>query len=585
MTVLLDREAPRTLDMLLGDLSAGHEGAVVEAWLFEDEAARREAEDKLAAAGVSARLRCAYKPLLHAFLEEIDTVGLASATIRYPVHPAAVPGRFLLEAYPLAALLDGVELRFEPGDETLRYRVSLRYRDGRTAPAEVFAPNHLAPDHLGTNSLSPTGWLRVTGRPDGEPDLDERLETEVEELFHAAVGAVQAHPWGPQEPYFERLSIAVEAPAIERALPFQEEGVSLHEALHEDLYFSLLEVFQRRSGRPLGDRGLQPGQIVPEIRSPSGAPRVRVETVTFSDALGVDLADEAGDWPEQALETAEAPLSIAQLHRELAALGGHPILARSRQGRTVPGLIRPGEWPAVLVTGGQHANETTGPVGALRAARALLQDPENSIALVPLENPDGYALHQRLCRDNPRHMIHAARYTALGDDLQSRTGEELYELAARREAIARSGAQLHVNLHGYPAHEWTRPFTGYLPRGFEAWTIPKGFFLILRHRPGWEEAGRALIEAVTRRLARIEPLLEMNRAQLAAHGAHGGAGSFTEINGIPCLISPDERHGPPLTLIAEFPDETIYGDRFALGHTVQMETVLAAVEHHAGVMA
>jgi hypothetical protein len=580
MTVLLDREAPRTLDALLRDLSGGHQGAAVEAWLFEDEAARREAETALASAGVSARLRSAYKPLLHAFLEEIETEGLASAVIRYPVHPAAVPDRFLLEAYPLAALLDGVELRFEPGDETLRYRVALTWRDGRTTTTEVFVPNHLGLDHLGTACLSPTGWRRVTGRPEGHPDLDERLETEVEALFRAAVDTVQAHPWGSDEPYFERLSITLEAPVIERVLPFHEEVVSVHEALHEDLYFTLLELFQRHSGRPLGDRGLQPGQIVPEIRSPSGAPRVRVETVPFGD-----LSGEAGDWPEQPLESAEAPLSIGQVHRALAALGGQPIMARSRQGRVVPGLIRPGSRPAVVVTGGQHANETTGPVGALRAAQRLLQDPETHLALIPLENPDGYALHQRLCRDNPRHMHHAARYTALGDDLEYRTGAEPYERAARNEAIARTGAQLHVNLHGYPAHEWTRPFTGYLPRGFEMWTIPKGFFLILRHHPDWAEPGMALIEAITRRLARIEPLLELNRMQLAAYGAHAGAGPFTVVNGIPCLIGPDERHVPPLTLITEYPDETIYGDRFALGHQVQMETVLAAVEHHAGVVA
>ncbi|TSD87315.1 peptidase M14 [Mycobacterium sp. KBS0706] len=577
MTLLLDREAPRTLDALLRDLSDGHHGAAVEAWLFEDEAARRETETTLASAGVSARLRSAYKPLLHAFLEEIETEGLAKAVICYPVHPAAVPDRFLLEAYPLKPLLDGVELRFKPGDERLCYRVALTYRDGRNSTTEVFAPNHLDTDHLDAPCLSPTGWLRVTGRPEGEPDLDERMETEVEGLFRAVVETVKAHPWGTDEPYFERLAITVEAPAIERALPFHEEAVSLHEALHEDLYFTLLEVFQRHSGRPAGDRRLQPGQIVPEIRA--GAPRVRVETVPF------DVSGEPGDWLAQAVETAEAPLSIEQVHRELAALGGQPILARSRQGRAVPGLIRPGSRPAVVVTGGQHANETTGPVGALRAAQLLLQDPEHHLALIPLENPDGYALHRRLCRDNPRHMHHAARYTALGDDLEYRSGDGLFERAARSEAIARTGAQLHVNLHGYPAHEWTRPFTGYLPRGFEMWTIPKGFFLVLRHHAGWEEPGMALIEAVTRRLARIEPLLELNRMQLAAYGAHAGAGPFTVINGIPCLIGPDERHVPPLTLITEYPDETIYGDRFSLGHQVQMETVLAAAEHHAGVVA
>jgi hypothetical protein len=580
MTVLLDRAVPRTLDAIIRDLSQDHRGALVEAWLFEGEAARREAETALAAAGVSARLRSAYKPLLHAFLEEIDTTGLAAVAIRHPVHPAAVPDRFTLEAYPLAPLLQGVELRFEPGDAELTYRATLSYRDGRTVETAIFAPNHLAMDHLDTATLSPTGWLRVTGRPGGLPDLDQRVETEVEALFRAVVDTVRAHPWGTQEPYFERLSIVVETPALERELPFHEEAVSLHEALHEDLYFSLLELFQRQSGRAVGDRGLQPGQIVPEIRAAAGEPRVRVEIIPFGD-----LAGEAGAWAPQPLDIAAAPISIEQAHRELAALGGEPLLARSRQGRAVPGIIRPGSRPAVLVTGGQHANETTGPVGALRAAQQLLQDPAVHLALIPLENPDGYALHERLCRDNPRHMHHAARYTAMGDDLEYRTGEGLYERAARQEAVERTGAQLHVNLHGYPAHEWTRPFTGYLPRGFAMWTIPKGFFLILRHHPDWAEPGMALIQAVTRRLARIEPLLELNRMQLAAYGAHAGAGPFTLVNGIPCMIGPDERSGVPLTLITEYPDETIYGDRFTLGHTVQMETTLAAVEHHAGVVA
>jgi hypothetical protein len=581
MTVLLDRAVPRTLDTLVRDLSQDHAGAVVEAWLFEDEAARRDAETELASAGVSARLRSAYKPLLHAVLEEIDTTGLVAVVIRHPVHPAAIPDRFLLEAYPLVPLLDGIDVRFEPDDAELRYRLALTYRDGRVAEAEVFAPNHLATDHLGATLLSPTGWLRVSGRPDGQPDIDQRIETEIETLFHAAVDTIQAHPWGRAEPYFERLSIIVEVPPFERVLPFDEEAVSLPEALHEDLYFSLLEVFQRHSGRPVGDRELQPGQIVPEIRVAAGDPRVRVETVVFSD-LGVDLAEEAGDWPEQALETAAAPIPIDQAHRELAEFGGLPILARSRQGRAVPGLIRPGSHPAVLLTGGQHANETTGVVGALRAARILLQDPATHLALIPLENPDGYALHQRLCRDHPRHLHHAARYTALGDDLEYRSAGEPYERAARQEAVMRTGAQLHINLHGYPAHEWTRPFTGYLPRGFEMWTIPKGFFLILRHHPDWADRGMALMEAVTRRLARIEPLLELNRMQLDAYGAHATARPFTLVNGIPCMIAPNERSRVPLTLITEYPDETIYDDHFVLGHTVQMETALAAAEHHAG---
>ena len=74
MTILLDARVPRTLATLLTTYGSGdRHGAVVEAWLFEDQPARREAEIRLARAGVRARLRSAYKPLVHAFLEEIPT--------------------------------------------------------------------------------------------------------------------------------------------------------------------------------------------------------------------------------------------------------------------------------------------------------------------------------------------------------------------------------------------------------------------------------------------------------------------------------------------------------------------------------
>jgi uncharacterized protein (DUF433 family) len=40
----------------------------------------------------------------------------------------------------------------------------------------------------------------------------------------------------------------------------------------------------------------------------------------------------------------------------------------------------------------------------------------------------------------------------------------------------------------------------------------------------------------------------------------------------------DDRHTVPMTLITEYPDETIYGDAFIAGHRAQMETVLSAYE-------
>ncbi|MBQ9350783.1 MAG: peptidase M14, partial [Phyllobacterium sp.] len=84
------------------------------------------------------------------------------------------------------------------------------------------------------------------------------------------------------------------------------------------------------------------------------------------------------------------------------------------------------------------------------------------------------------------------------------------------------------------------------------------------------------IDAVTRRLAAVPGLVAFNDTQISLYETHAGETGFRIINGFPCMISVDDRHDVPLTLITEYPDETIYGDAFIAGHTAQMETVLAA---------
>lgn len=578
MTILLDEKVPRTLDVLVAEWSkADRRGVRLEAWLFEDEPSRCYAEAVLAKAGVTARLRSAYKPLVHAFLEEIETADLTRVEVIYPVHPQADDVRFLSEAYPLAAMLGHVETVFTPGDEGLTYRVVAEYGHGHRSEHAVFAPNRLRSNHLGQNDLAPTGWIKATRGAD-YPDLDEAITTEIETVFEKVMKAIADHSWPTEEPYAETIAIDVQIGGIERPLDCGDEVMSTREALHEDFYFSLLEFFKHKSGRPPEDRSLQPGQIVPDIRAGEGDAHVRVELRSFA-------APEDPVRPEQVLEAADAAPGLAQIYREMASLPGEAFEAVSREGRPVRGLYREGSRPAMLVSAGQHANETSAPVGALRAVRRLLADPEANIALIAVENPDGYALHGRLCEANPRHMHHAARYTSLGSDVEFDRGNPTYEFGARIQALEVSGAQLHVNLHGYPAHEWTRPFTGYLPRGFELWSIPKGFFLIMRHHHSWSETARALVEAVTKRLQDIPGLPEFNRHQIEICARHSGGKPYEIINDIPCLITAEERHPTPLTLITEFPDETIYGEPYRFAHTVQMTTVLAAEEAFAALMA
>ena len=578
MAVLFEGDFARSLHDWEAEFSApAHRGATIEAWLFEDERARRATEQRLAAAGVHAHFRSAYKPLVHFFLEEAELDGLASVRVRYPVHPAAAPNRFTLEAYPLVGMIGDASLVFEAGDESLWYDVESHYANQRIARHRVFAPNRIAVDHLGQASLSPTGWVRVqAGGARHDLTCNERRATDFELLFETAVRAVASHDWGHCEPYFERLLLRADLAGIEREPGCGNEWISTFEALHEDWYFSLLEFFQQHSGRPLGDRGLRPGQIVPDVRRADGATsRLRVSTEPFAPTPAT--APQHAAQPEP-LEAAQAPLSLQRITQVQDALDGQRFDATSREGRTVQGVYRRGPGAAVLISGGQHANETSGVVGALRAAAVLQQRSDAHFAVIAPENPDGYALHQALCTTHPHHMHHAARYSALGDDVAYREGAPLFERAARDQAIALSGAQLHINLHGYPAHEWTRPLTGYIPRGFELWTIPKGFFLVLRHHPGWGNRARQLLNRVTARLAQVPGLLAFNARQIAWFRAHALADGFETLHGIPVQITESSREPTPIALITEFPDETIYGPAFRFAHDVQTAAVLAAVD-------
>ncbi|MBO9329056.1 peptidase M14 [Achromobacter pulmonis] len=569
---LLEKTFDRTLDAWThAYMAPAWRGATVEGWLFEGPQARLAAQARLAQAGVAARFRSAYKPLLHFFLEEVERAGLVSARVRYPVHEHAHARRFALEAYPLVGLLDGVRVTLEAGADDLHYDVALGYADGSVIEQRVYAPNQLghAPD--GTPELSPTGWLRVRDA-EGALHTDAAHLTEYQQVFRSIVDTVRARSWGAHEPFFERLEIRVDLPGIEYALPVDEEIVSTFEALHEDLYFSLLEFFQRHSGRPAGDRGLQPGQIVPDIRRNDGAARVRMTLEPFAA-----LAPLVPAAPAMPLAQMREPLSAAQIAGCMADLGGDAFQAVSREGRPVLGTYLRGPGPAVFISGAQHANETSGVVGALRAAQALAAAGDPHFALIAAENPDGYALFNRLRERHPRHMLHASRYSALGDDIAHRENAPFFEREGRHLALAISGAQLHINLHGYPAHEWTRPLSGYLPRHFERWTIPKGFFLVMRHHPGWGDRARRLVAGVTARLARdVAGLVEFNARQLERFQAHAVETGFDLHHGIPVQIEESDREAVPLTLISEFPDETVYGERYVFAHTVQMETVLAA---------
>lgn len=574
------------------------QGQTIDLWLYQDRVSRLALEKRLTALTKGqVRVRSAYKPLLHFFLEEVDLALLAGIQIHYPLHPNADAKRFLLEAYPLANMLSHCKTSWVPFSLNeqnptmpLQYLLTLTDTKGQTHQCHVDAPNKLVLDHLQETVLCPTGYLRISAKDTDLPLHSEYFDCEIESAYSLVMNCVQQYAWPSQEPYFERLEVQVDVPGAE---VFDEQDVlivSTLEALHEDLYFSILEFFQKHSGRAKGDRGLQPGQIVPDIRYNEHSTRVRVvlhavgSLVTPLRAITESRDTTAmNSWLQNKLDLALCTRAVTseQIQASLSVLKSQDtesFYVDSYQKRRIEGLVHKGSLPSIVLTGGQHANEASGVVGALRGAMWLASQPEANFAVVPLENPDGYDLCHQYYEINPQHMHHAARYTGLGDDLEYREKAPWYESEARMHAIKATQAQLHISLHGYPAHEWTRPFTGYLPRGFELWSIPKGFFLIIRYQQAWREKTEVWLEMITQEISRIPLLAAFNQQQLALYASHTGDLPFEIHHGIPCLVSQNDQQTMGVKLVTEFPDETLFGDSFRFAQEVQTQSVRIAAQ-------
>ena len=179
--------------------------------------------------------------------------------------------------------------------------------------------------------------------------------------------AIAAHEWPAQEPFMETLAIDVSIPGIERALSYGDEVMSTREALHEDFYFSLLEFFKRTVGPPA--RGSQ--RAAGPDRARISARRRRCRMCASRCALSAWPTDPAAD----ASRISRRPMPRPVSRRSTGSSPRFPAKpSRAAPARAAPcaGSTAPGPRPAVLVTGGQHANETSAPVGTLRAVRRLL---------------------------------------------------------------------------------------------------------------------------------------------------------------------------------------------------------------------
>lgn len=553
----MQKNYPRTLHHLPSDTA--------EAWLFENAQARRQAERFYQQKGQTVKLHSAYKTLLHAILETGLLDKTNSALIRYPVVAEDEPQRFRLECYPLGELLS-CNIEFDAFACQLSVANPLPYYEIITEKQthKIFVPVRWTTKSTGEKQLVSCAWLKSV---DGS---SQALLSDYEQIYQDACQVIDELPLTGKAPYFKTLRFDITLPMRDTPLAIGQECISLAEALHEDIYFSALEIFQHRLGLAKGARDLTPGQVIPNITHSQQTSL----TVSFAPFAQHD-DDFAGNPP---LDTLTQPLTTKQISAHLQQLNGKNFHVTSRQGRMVQGcLLGQNDAPIKLaISGGQHANESSGVVGALRAAQTLKKQNAVVFSVCPSENPDGYAAFHALCRENPKHMHHAARYTAAGNDLAF---GDSHEALIRDSAKAQLNADVHINLHGYPAHEWTRPLSGYVPSGFTFYTIPKGFFLICRYRKGHQSKATHLLNAAALAIANYPPQHQQNTLMLKRYLNAVADNNITIMHEVvPYHLEEREDTDYPIEIITEAPDETIYGEDFRIAHESQYRVILAIAE-------
>lgn len=143
--------------------------------------------------------------------------------------------------------------------------------------------------------------------------------------------------------------------------------------------------------------------------------------------------------------------------------------------------------PVLSIVGRQHANEVSSTSHILRLAELLATDPryqhylrKTNVVIQPVVNPDGAALAYELQKLTPRHCLHAGRYSALGPDVSAGLASDENTLVTQaivlRDVARRWVADVSLNPHRYPSHEWVHQFANYNPRGFRSYWVPRGWW-------------------------------------------------------------------------------------------------------------
>ncbi|MFC1556822.1 M14 family metallopeptidase [candidate division KSB1 bacterium] len=158
-----------------------------------------------------------------------------------------------------------------------------------------------------------TGWISAV--LDGQPVLDERIKTDPErfwdhlqtvtyrKIIDYVMDIQDGRPSSDHAPYFDEFTVNLTLSEPNYRIGIDEEVVSSLEALHEDIYFETLTLFNLIGGRYNAGSMNYPGRILPYINPPvDGVPGKAKITLTGKDRGMPQLIltyTEAGKEPQR----------------------------------------------------------------------------------------------------------------------------------------------------------------------------------------------------------------------------------------------------------------------------------------------
>lgn len=675
----------------------------------------------------------AYKPGLSWLLEEvlprlkemdrIDSLEICFRPFQSEDHALEMRSRWLQEMFPGPDIL-GLALSIPP------HKIKTLCRAGLKATYEVKAFDTLG--HLRFHKrLSPpfSRFPYLEGQPElgyvhpstggillkhnGRVVLDERIPTDRERFWHIfqtrwlrlleasmAERLKKESPYG-QNAFWEDISIQVSMEETDMRLPLGEERICPLEALHEDLYFVLLQFFSSFARRYGAGGSLNLGRIVPIIRNlpANSSPRAELKAKPlawpqapgkgargFRQAPSVSAASmTAGQWrfelcgPDTGTEADRfTALARAWGYRVTRAQNGALLLwvkgpamkqkaagptpiyeppgNRLLKAREVTGWVRRlsrsphlGAWcvsrslqgrpvhaleafsagsaslpsisklrllkPTLFFNARHHANEISSTNATLRMAWRLASSEWGrdilrhvNVIWIPMENADGVATFEELLPTGKDHILHAARYNALGAEFYGDYFEDpphYPEAKAKARLWHRWLPYIMVDHHGVPSHEWNQPFSGYAPFQFREFWIPRNFVYACipfvnepRHRLYRTAVGLSAL--LGKAMAGESQIIQENQEialRYRRYAREPEPKTFPDSKGEPILVVPPLRRTyntnfavryPGVTqseIILEVPDEAAKGRRLelcVLAHLKAQEALLCAFRRTRG---